>query len=112
MLDGLITQAEAHVAELKRLRAVVAADDAPSQNGLDAVEAKVLDLRIRCEGAGFGISGDGYVSEKAAAMLVRRSTFTLRNWRDGRRPLPCRKLNGRWEYDLAELARLLADAGE
>ncbi len=80
----------------------------PQGNGLDAVAM----LRGRCEAEGIAISGDGFIALKDAALLLRRSPHTLRNWRDGDRRLQGRKRGARWEYSLGAVAAHLAASGE
>lgn len=76
----------------------------------DPVEVRVDALRSACQQTGWFVSWDGYVTERTAARLLGREPGTLRNWRGMHRPLRFRKLSGRIEYPLSELARLLLEA--
>jgi hypothetical protein len=68
---------------------------------------KLDQLVAACLELGIPVSADGYVREYAAAKLLNRSAFTLRNWRYAEQPLRFRLLGGRIEYRLAELAAWL-----
>lgn len=76
----------------------------------DSVEQMVDRLREVCRERGAFVSWDGHVSERTAAALLGREPGTLRNWRGQHRPLAFRKLHGRVQYGLADLARLLLAA--
>lgn len=76
----------------------------------DPAEQMVERLREACRVLGSFVTWDGFVSERTAAHLLGREPGTLRNWRGQHRPLPFRKLHGRVEYQLGDLANLLVDA--
>lgn len=76
----------------------------------DPVEEMIERLREACRERGAFVSWDGHVSERTAAALLGREMGTLRNWRSLHRPLKFRKLNGRIEYQLNELAQMLVNA--
>ena len=69
---------------------------------------KLDQLRAACRDLQIPVSVDGFVLERDAAQLIGKAPHTLKNWRDQRRPIPFRKLGGRIQYDLAELAAFLA----
>jgi hypothetical protein len=77
---------------------------------VDPVESRTDALRAACLELGLFVTWDDFVSERTAARMLGREPATLRNWRGLHRPLRFRKLSGRVEYPLAELARLLIEA--
>jgi hypothetical protein len=54
------------------------------------------------------VTWDGHVIERDAARLLGKAPHTLKNWRDQHQPLPFRKLGGRVQYDLADLAGFIS----
>ncbi|MFZ3206393.1 MAG: hypothetical protein WA161_21340 [Pseudomonas sp.] len=78
----------------------------------DPIDQMVERLREACRDMGAFITWDGYVSENTAAKLLGRSTGTLRNWRCYDRPLRFRKLHGRVQYQLADIAALIISADD
>lgn len=58
---------------------------------------------------GHRVTGDGYVTEAAAADLLGKAPKTLSGWRAAHEPIPWRRgAGGRVEYALADLAAFLA----
>lgn len=76
----------------------------------DPVDEMLERLREACQVRGLFVTWDDHVTERIAAELLGREMGTLRNWRSQHRPLKFRKLNGRIEYPLSELARMLVNA--
>jgi hypothetical protein len=75
----------------------------------EPVAAKVEELKTACRELAIMVSWDSHVTEPAAAQLLGKAPTTLRNWRDQHRPLPFRKLGGRVQYDLADLAAYIVN---
>lgn len=92
----------AEVAALRR--AVAAAPEDEAEHEAVALDLKVAELARACRERGLPVSGDGHVSEAAAAALLGLSPFTLRNRRLTDRPIPCRRFGRRIEYALTDLA--------
>ena len=58
---------------------------------------------------GHRVTGDGYVTEAAAADLLGKAPKTLGGWRAAHEPIPWRRgAGGRVEYALTDLAAFLA----
>lgn len=76
----------------------------------DPAEQMIERLRDACRDNGYFITWDGYIAEKDAAALLDRKHGTLRSWRGMNRPLPYRKLSGRVQYRLVDIAALLISA--
>ena len=70
----------------------------------DPVELKRRELQAKCQELGIPVTWDGYVSEAAAADCLGRRPATLRGWRDQQQPIPFRKVGGRVQYALCDLA--------
>lgn len=78
----------------------------------DPAEQMIERLREACRDNGYFVTWDGYISEKDAAALLGKKHGTLRSWRGAHRPLMFRKLRGRVQYQLADVAALLISAEE
>lgn len=76
----------------------------------DPVEHMTERLQSACRDMGAFITWDNFVSERTAAALLSREASTLRNWRTQHRPLPYRKLHGRVQYQLSDIAKLIISA--
>jgi hypothetical protein len=72
--------------------------------GSGLLSAGVVELRRCCEIRGIEVGLDGTVTRKDAARLLRRSSFTLRNWAyEGKGPKFIKCSNGRYRYRLEDL---------
>lgn len=78
----------------------------------DPIEQMSTRLQSACRDMGAFVTWDNFVSERIAASLLGREPGTLRNWRCGHRPLRFRKLHGRVQYQLADIAALLISADD
>lgn len=67
-------------------------------------------LKAACGDMAVPVQWDLTVDEDGAALLLGKSAFTLRNWRHTSRPLAFVKIGGRIRYELAEIARFMAEA--
>lgn len=76
----------------------------------DPAEQMIERLRDACRDIGAFVTWDGFVSERTAAALLGREPGTLRNWRTTHRDLPFRKLHGRVQYQLSDIAKLIISA--
>ena len=83
--------------------------EAPTAGPVDHDD--VAAMRAACGMLGIHLSWDGHVGEADAARLVRRSPSTLRNRRAIDQPIPFRKVGGRVEYALSDLAAWAKKAG-
>lgn len=79
----------------------------PEPSDIPPEVAKLSALRVACDRMGFEITFDEYVTEAAAARLLNRKIKTLRNRRHLDQPIETRKVGGRVEYALADIARYL-----
>ena len=91
------------------------------RRGLAMMEAAARQLTDRGDGdgdlaqltaaaieRGHRVTGDGYVTEAAAADLLGKAPKTLAGWRSTHEPIPWRRgAGGRVEYGLADLAAFL-----
>jgi len=75
-------------------------------------EQMIERLRDACRDMGAFVTWDDFVSERTAASLLSREPGTLRNWRTAHRPLSYRKLHGRVQYQLADIAALIIAADD
>ncbi|HEY0464197.1 MAG TPA: hypothetical protein VGC79_08315 [Polyangiaceae bacterium] len=64
------------------------------------LRVRAIELRLR-------LTGDGYVDEAGAALLLGVSPRTLRRWREEARPIPYRRMCGRPQYSLDALGEFL-----
>ena len=69
-------------------------------------------LATAARSARYVVSGDGRVSEPDAATLLGIAAGTMRNWRNGRAPVPFYKTGGRVTYRLSDLAVFIEKARE
>lgn len=79
---------------------------------LDRVAEIEAALRVACIERGMVLTGDGSVGEADAAALLGLSGPTLAGWRATGCRIPWRKLSGRIQYRLADLAAFISDAEE
>ncbi len=112
-LDAEIAAVAGRLTGLLQRRAALAggAPSSPAVPAQDAVAMKERELRVACRDRGLPLTGDDHVLEADAAVLLRRSAKTLRNWRAENRPLAFRKRAGRIEYALQTLAQHLVASG-
>lgn len=73
----------------------------------ERIETKVLELKSHCQELEIYVSYDGWISEQSAGTLLQRTDKTIKNWRYSDRPLPFRKISGRIQYSLREIAILM-----
>lgn len=78
----------------------------------DPIASMTERLREACRDNGYFVTWDNFVSERTAAAMLGREPGTLRNWRTAHRPLPFRKLHGRVQYQLADIAALIIAADD
>lgn len=87
----------------KTLRQHLENGNEPSNNPL---AEKLIELQRACQDAKIEVSWDGWISEASAAILIGISPKTLANRRYADEPLKSRRILGRIQYSLVELARL------
>lgn len=78
--------------------------DLPEPSDIPPEVAKLSALRAACDRLGARVTWDEFVSEATAARLLNRKPKTLRNRRSIDRPIETRKVAGRIEYALRDIA--------
>lgn len=84
----------------------------PEVRRAEAVARRVEMLRQECAQKCFRVVSGNLVSERVAAHLLGKSEGHLRNLRLGGRPIPCRRVMGRWMYALEDLAAVLENSDD
>lgn len=81
---------------------------AASSSAVPAANGTAIDIETICRANDIAISPDGFITEPGLAAIVRKSEYTVRNWRNISRPIPYRKIGRRVEYRLQDVAAFLA----